>query len=142
MLYFAYGMNTNNKKMGTTAVRLGPAVLPNYAWEMLLFANVYEQYNVRSLGILWQIDEEILALLDQREKFPMFYNRLIADVLHNSQTKQAWVYTMTADNRTRLLGTRPRKAYLDAVTEGYATDSLNINFLNYKPPAHCKNMDL
>jgi gamma-glutamylcyclotransferase (GGCT)/AIG2-like uncharacterized protein YtfP len=126
VLYFAYGMNTNNNQMSPKAVRLGPAVLPNYAWEMLLYANVYEQPGGCSLGILWDIDDEILAGLDQREGFPVFYNRVYTDVFHEGETKQAWVYTMTADNRSHLQGTTPSKTYLDSVTEGFATDGLSV----------------
>ena len=130
MLYFAYGMNTNNTQMSPRAVRLGPAVLPNYTWEMLLYANVYENAGTSALGILWEIDDEILAGLDQREGFPVFYNRVFTDVHHNGAVKQAWVYTMTEDNRNHLQGTTPSKHYFESVVEGFATDGLSVANLN------------
>lgn len=130
MLYFAYGMNTDNKQMNPRAKRLGPAVLPNYTWEMLMYANVFETPGGCALGILWDIDDEILSGLDQREGFPVFYNRVYTDVFYQGETKQAWVYTMTEDNRTRLLGTTPSKHYLDSVTAGFATDGLSVANLN------------
>ncbi len=130
MLYFAYGMNTDNEQMNPRAQRLGPAVLPNYTWEMLMYANVYEQLGGCALGILWDIDDEILAGLDQREGFPVFYTRVYTNVFHNGETKQAWVYTMTPENRASLQGTKPSQRYLDSVTAGFATDGLSVANLN------------
>ena len=130
MLYFAYGMNTNNNQMSPSAERLGPAVLPNYTWEMLLYANVYEEPGTSALGILWEIDDEVLAGLDQREGYPVFYNRVFVDVHHNGAVKQAWVYTMTESNRSHLLGTTPSKHYYESVIEGFATDGLSVANLN------------
>ena len=130
MLYFAYGMNTNNNQMSPSAERLGPAVLPNYTWEMLLYANVYEEPGTSALGILWEIDDEVLAGLDQREGYPVFYNRVFVDVHHNGAVKQAWVYTMTESNRSHLLGTKPSKHYYESVVEGFATDGLSVANLN------------
>jgi gamma-glutamylcyclotransferase (GGCT)/AIG2-like uncharacterized protein YtfP len=123
-------MNTDNKQMNPRAKRLGPAVLPNYTWEMLMYANVFEAPGGCALGILWDIDDEILAGLDQREGYPVFYTRVFTEVFHQGETKQAWVYTMTEDNRIRLLGTTPSKHYLESVTEGFATDGLSVANLN------------
>jgi gamma-glutamylcyclotransferase (GGCT)/AIG2-like uncharacterized protein YtfP len=126
MLYFAYGMNTNNDQMSKTAQRLGPAVLPGYAWEMLMYANIYEKENASCIGILWEIDELVLAGLDRREGFPIFYTRLEVPVFYKDQTVMAWVYTMTPENRKSLQGTVPSKHYLDSVKEGFATDGLSV----------------
>lgn len=129
MLYFAYGMNTNNDQMSPKAVRLGPAVLPNYSWEMLLYANVYKEDGTSSLGILWEIDDEVLEGLDRREGYPVFYDRVFTDVYYNSVTVQAWVYVMTDQNRKDLQGTTPSQHYLDSVTAGFATDGLSVAML-------------
>lgn len=126
MLYFAYGMNTNTEQMSPKAKRLGPAILPGYAWEMLMYANVYEQADANSIGILWDIDDEVLAGLDRREGYPIFYTRLEVPVFYNNETVTAWVYTMTDENRTSLIGTQPSKHYLDSVTAGFAEDSLSL----------------
>ena len=80
MLYFAYGMNTNNSAMSKTSQRLGPAVLVDYKWEMLQFANVFESRGDTAIGILWEIDETELQDLDCREGYPTFYDRVVATV--------------------------------------------------------------
>jgi gamma-glutamylcyclotransferase (GGCT)/AIG2-like uncharacterized protein YtfP len=126
MLYFAYGMNTNNTQMSPTAQRLGKAELNGFAWEMLLYANVYESAESSTIGILWDIDDEVLSGLDMREGYPTFYNRLLVDVVHEGKTKQAWVYTMTPENRDYLKDKKPSQHYFNSVVEGYATDGLDL----------------
>jgi gamma-glutamylcyclotransferase (GGCT)/AIG2-like uncharacterized protein YtfP len=129
MLYFAYGMNTNNDQMSPTAKRLGLAELSGFGWEMLMFANVYESQDSITMGILWEIDDAVLAGLDIREGYPTFYTRLVVDVEHQGKTKQAWVYTMTPENRDRLKNEKPSQHYLSSVVEGYATDGLDLSVL-------------
>lgn len=126
MLYFAYGMNTNSSVMSETSNRLGPAVLLDYKWEMLQFANVFEAHGRTALGILWEIDEQELQDLDYREGYPSFYNRVMASVTHNGELKQAWVYYMMPDYRTRLTGCPPSQHYYDSVVEGFAQDGLSV----------------
>ena len=129
MLYFAYGMNTNNAQMSPAAMRLGIAELPGFGWEMLLYANVYESTDLSCIGILWEIDDAILDGPDMREGYPTFYTRLLVDVLHNGETKQAWVYTMTPDSKESLRNTKPSTHYFNSVVEGYATDGLDLSVL-------------
>lgn len=112
--------------MSRNAVRLGVADLHNYQWEMLLYANVYQKSDSKTIGILWDIDEEILSALDMREGFPTFYTRLIVDVVHNDEVMQAWVYTMTDENRDRLTGSTPSEHYYNSVVDGYATNGLAL----------------
>lgn len=127
MLYFAYGMNTNNNAMSKTSQRLGPAVLLDYKWEMLQFANVVEVPGVTSIGILWEIDENELKDLDLREGYPSFYNRVLAEVEHNGELVQAWVYYMTSESRTSLAHEKPSQQYYDSVVEGFAQDGIVIS---------------
>lgn len=127
MLYFAYGMNTNNNAMSKTSKRLGPAKLLDYKWEMLQFANVFETPGVTAIGILWEIDENELQDLDIREGYPTFYNRVMSSVEYNGELTQAWVYYMTTHYRTKLTGCKPSQHYYDSVVEGYAQDGLVIS---------------
>lgn len=126
MLYFAYGMNTNSGVMSTTSQRLGPATLLNYQWEMLQFANVFESKGASALGILWDIDEQELQDLDYREGYPSFYDRVMTTVEHNGELKQAWVYYMTPEYRTKLANCKPSQGYYDSVVEGFAQDGLTL----------------
>jgi gamma-glutamylcyclotransferase (GGCT)/AIG2-like uncharacterized protein YtfP len=108
---------------------LGLAELSGFGWEMLMFANVYESQDSITMGILWEIDDAVLAGLDIREGYPTFYTRLVVDVEHQGKTKQAWVYTMTPENRDRLKNEKPSQHYLSSVVEGYATDGLDLSVL-------------
>ena len=128
MLYFAYGMNTNNDVMSKTSERLGPATLLDYEWEMLQFANVYESPGAFADGILWDIDEVELQDLDYREGYPTFYDRVVARVIHNGEEKSAWVYYMTPHYRTKLTGCEPSQQYYESVVEGFAQDGLVIAY--------------
>ena len=127
MLYFAYGMNTNDSVMSKTSIRLGPAVLLDYKWEMLQFANVFESPGDSAVGILWDIDEVELQDLDYREGYPSFYDRIVALVEHEGEQKRAWVYYMTPHYRTKLTGVQPSEHYYNSVVEGYAQDGLQLN---------------
>lgn len=123
---FSYGMNTNNDQMSPDCVRLGAAHLKGWAWEMLLYANVYVETESICTGILWDINEAALAELDIREGYPTFYNRVLVDVEHCGTIKQAWVYTMTAESKESLQHMEPSQHYFDSVIAGYATDGLTI----------------
>jgi gamma-glutamylcyclotransferase (GGCT)/AIG2-like uncharacterized protein YtfP len=125
MLYFAYGMNTNDNAM-PGAARLGKSTLLNYSWEMLQYANVYDNYRSNVSGILWDINEDTLKYLDVREGYPDFYNRILTDVEHDGVTKQAWVYYMTDYYREKLKDTTPSDQYLASVVAGYAANGLPL----------------
>lgn len=125
MLYFAYGMNTNDNAM-PDAKRLGTATLLNYSWEMLQYANVYDNYGHTVSGILWDIGEDTLKYLDIREGYPDFYNRTLTEVEHEGVTKLAWVYYMTDYYREKLKDTAPSEHYLASVVEGYAANGLPL----------------
>jgi hypothetical protein len=126
MLYFAYGMNTNNNAMSKTSKRLGPAILFDYKWEMLQFANVAAMPGVTTLGVLWEIDENELQDLDIREGYPTFYNRVLTEVEHNGELVQSWVYYMMPEYRVKLANEKPSQHYYKSVVDGYAQDGLII----------------
>jgi gamma-glutamylcyclotransferase (GGCT)/AIG2-like uncharacterized protein YtfP len=119
-------MNTNSGVMSKTSKRLGAAVLLDYKWEMLQFANVFESPGDAAIGILWEIDEIELQDLDYREGYPSFYDRVVAAVEHDRQRKEAWVYYLTPHYRHKLADCKPSKQYQDSVIEGFAQDGLII----------------
>ena len=126
MLFFSYGMLTNNDVMVPTAKRLGVAVLDGYCWEMLRYANVYPSIEDGVVGILWEIDKDILTDLDLREGFPTMYTRLLVEVSHDDEMKMAWVYSMTDRYHDYFKDTVPNTIYLTSVREGYLTDGIEI----------------
>jgi gamma-glutamylcyclotransferase (GGCT)/AIG2-like uncharacterized protein YtfP len=121
-------MNTNSNAMSKTSKRLGAATLPNYSWEMIQFANVFEDKEGSCTGILWDIDADELARLDLREGYPAFYNRITTEVIHQGSKKSAIVYTMTDSYRKDLNKYRPSEQYVDCVIKGFAEDGLVISY--------------
>lgn len=126
ILYFAYGMNTNSEAMFDDCMRLGQARLLNYSWEMLRFANVYQDQGNHTHGVLWEITPGALHYLDHREGYPYFYNRVLADVEHEGTIKKAFVYTLTADSRDDYSQSEPSQHYVNMVTVGLREDGMRI----------------
>jgi len=126
MLYFAYGMNTNTSMMHPSSKRLGVATLPNYAWEMIRYANVYEEHGASTVGILWEIDDLQLKALDMREGFPDFYGRLRTTVFQNKKKFNSIVYFMQNHYRMRLIDEKPSVAYMEMVVKGFAENNIKI----------------
>ena len=124
MLYFAYGMNTNSKKMSSKCRRLGPAIAHHYHWELIKYANVRRKKNATCVGILWDIDEKELKRLDKREGYPICYIRKTITVMHEGIEKKAFIYTMTREYRSSIKNKRPSKNYVNMITEGFAEDDV------------------
>lgn len=112
--------------MVPTAKRLGVAVLDGYRWEMLRYANVYPSVEDGVVGILWEIDKDILTVLDLREGFPTMYTRLLVEVSHEDEMKMAWIYSMTDKYHAHFKDSVPNEIYLTSVREGYLTDGIEI----------------
>jgi gamma-glutamylcyclotransferase (GGCT)/AIG2-like uncharacterized protein YtfP len=134
MLMFAYGMNTNPKEMARRcpqARSLGHARLVNHSFRFAQYADVEPQSGSFVEGVLWEITEECLRALDQLEGYPVYYNRVVSSVVHESRTYHALVYRMQPGRRDY----GPTRDYYRLVTEGYQahrvpTDQLE-NSVNY-----------
>ncbi len=118
MLVFTYGMLTNSNIMSAEARRLGAAELPGFAWEMLSHANVFRRPGNSVLGVLWEIDYNLLKQLDRREGYPYSYTREMVRVQHHGRTRAAWVYIMTRHHRRQVRECYPSEHYFYSVLEG------------------------
>lgn len=140
--YFAYGMNTDPHEMQYTSLcnPIGKARLVGWHLEIQYFANVVEGGEME--GVLWEIDDETLEQLDQREGYPHLYTRRVVNVFHESDTYGAVIYTMT-DHYTKLGRERmPSTHYVISILRGYKTfdipasqltDAINsLTTLNYE----------
>jgi len=95
---FSYGMNTDPESMALrtgTPVAIGRALVRNHAFRFALHADVYPCLGVDTHGVLWEITEEQLAALDQREGYPNYYDRTLVQVESGAKTYTAWMYGMT-----------------------------------------------
>ena len=134
MLYFAYGLNTNPVEMAQRcpqARSLGHARLINHLFRFAQHADVEPQSGSFVEGVLWEITEDCLRALDQLEGYPVYYNRVVATVMHESRAFHALVYRMQPGHPDSL----PTRGYYHLVTEGYRahgvpTDQLenSVNF--------------
>lgn len=116
--YFAYGMLTDPANM-PDAELIGAAVLPNFKFEMLAYANVLNEPGAKVQGTLWQLDRAFLGQLDKIEECPWLYNRKTVPVYHNGKKYIAELYTMTPAARFKLKGSMPDKGYVRSIVDGY-----------------------
>lgn len=116
--YFAYGMLTDPGNMPDLEP-VGAAKLPNFAFEMLAYANVVAMPNSHVDGVLWAIDRRTLSQLDRVEGYPSLYDRKTFPVFANGQRYEAWVYVMTPETRERLQGSLPSRNYVRSIRTGY-----------------------
>ncbi len=86
MYYFAYGSNMNLEHMrrlcGWHFKVLGAAELPNYEFgpDSRGYANIRERQDSKIYGVLYELDQHALDILDEFEGYPQVFNRIEVDV--------------------------------------------------------------
>lgn len=123
--YFAYGMLTDPEVMGDIPL-VGAAVLNNWRFELLQFANLVPASGSRVYGALWQANDQIMHELDQVEGYPNFYDRKTMPVTCQGRRYVAEVYIMTPESREDLIDTQPNKGYIRRLMRGYSHAGLPI----------------
>lgn len=118
--YFGYGMNSDPEQMIMRTgqpLALGRGMVRDHAFRFALHADVYQQDGTNTYGVLWEIDDEALKSLDNREGYPYYYDRKIVEVEANGTVYQAWMYFMTPGHQER----QPSQGYYDMLVRGYST---------------------
>jgi gamma-glutamylcyclotransferase len=124
MKYFAYGMNTNLAQMAQrcpNAVSLGKAVLYGHEFRFARHADIIENPEYNTHGVLWEITPECELALDALEGFPTYYLKKTVNVFHNGAPVDCMVYYMTNDYPDEL----PSDGYLAMLYEGYNEHNVN-----------------
>ena len=116
--YFAYGMLTDPDYM-PGAELMGAATLNNFEFELLAHANVHPVAGAQATGVLWAIDRQLLAQLDQVEGYPHYYDRKTVPVICDGRRYEAEVYTMTPESRRLSQGRPVSPRYVQTVIKGY-----------------------
>lgn len=119
MLYFAYGMNTNRDQMSMRcpdAKSLGHAVLYGHEFRFSRHADIIENPDFNTQGVLWDITAECEKSLDALEGFPTYYLKKQVWVFHNGSPVECMTYYMTGDLPDAL----PSQGYLEMLFEGYS----------------------
>jgi len=127
--YFAYGMLTDPEYM-EAATLVGAAILPNFEFELLLYANVVPSSGNQVGGSLWAIDKQLLSQLDSIEGYPSLYDRKTVPVFVDGQRYVAELYTMTPQTRRELEGTQPGQGYINRIIRGYQNAGVDLEQLN------------
>jgi gamma-glutamylcyclotransferase (GGCT)/AIG2-like uncharacterized protein YtfP len=117
---FAYGMNTNLTSMllrCRNAKCLGKAWLPDYRLDFRYHLDITESKFDKVEGVLWELEEDDLALIDQVEGYPEYYSRHLLQPYKERyiNTYPAWTYAMQVKHDLQ----EPDQRYWDLVLEGY-----------------------
>ena len=118
MLYFSYGMNTNQAEMAFRcpgATSLGHARLIDHVFRFATHADVVKCRGAFVDGVLWEINNSHLKALDALEGFPCYYNRRALRVAFEGRTVLAETYYMQPGH----LDEPPSRGYFTTVLEGY-----------------------
>jgi gamma-glutamylcyclotransferase (GGCT)/AIG2-like uncharacterized protein YtfP len=118
MLYFSYGMNTNQAEMAFRcpgAQALGHARLIDHVFRFATHADVVKYRGSFVDGVLWEINTRHLKSLDALEGFPCYYNRRALRVAFEGRTVLAETYYMQPGH----LDEPPSSGYFATVLEGY-----------------------
>jgi gamma-glutamylcyclotransferase (GGCT)/AIG2-like uncharacterized protein YtfP len=122
--YFAYGMNTNLSQMAMRcpdARSLGKAVLYGHEFRFSRHADIIENPEYNTHGVLWDITPECELSLDALEGFPNYYLKKIVTVFHNGTPVECMTYYMTNEYVDEL----PSDGYLEMLFEGYTEHDIN-----------------
>ena len=118
MKYFAYGMNTNLAQMANRcpkAVSLGRAVLYGHEFRFARHADIIENPDYITQGVLWDITPDCELSLDALEGYPTYYLKKRVRVFHNGLSVECMTYYMTGD----LPDEYPSDGYLEMLMDGY-----------------------
>ena len=126
--YFAYGSNCSPgimKKKGVAFSSRKHAVLRGYRLlfnkkslrdalpDSIGFANINEDPEGRVEGILYEIDDGHLDRLDESERYPSHYDRILVVVETNSSKRECWTYKAQPDKIAT--GLIPSRNYLNHI---------------------------
>ena len=123
---FSYGMNTNKAQMAQRcpkAVSLGKAVLYGHEFRFARHADIIENPDYNTHGVLWEITPECELSLDALEGFPTYYLKKMVNVFHNGSPVECMVYYMNNEYPDEL----PSDGYLEMLYEGYSEHNVNTN---------------
>ena len=128
MLYFSYGMNTNQAEMAFRcpgAQSLGHARLIDHVFRFATHADVVKCRGSFVDGVLWEINNSHLKALDSLEGFPCYYNRRALRVAFEGRTVLAETYYMQPGH----LDESPSRGYFTTVLEGYHQHNVPLDQL-------------
>ena len=118
MKYLAYGMNTNKSQMAQrcpAAQSLGRAILYGHEFRFARHADIIENPDFVTCGVLWDITEECERSLDALEGYPDYYLKKQVRVFHNGTSVECMTYYMAGEQIDEF----PSDGYLEMLIKGY-----------------------
>ena len=118
--YFAYGSNMDSAQMKQrcpTALLRGSASLPHYSLAFTIFspkrlcgcADIIASLGSVTYGLLYQLTEEELAMMDVFEGHPIHYKRIKVSVIFERSMIDAYSYEVVTKKENQ----KPSRQYLD-----------------------------
>lgn len=102
------------------------AILPGFKLEILRHANIVPA-NGSMWGVLWEIDEDILKMLDRIEGYPSYYRRIQQTVTTRDGKKySAQIYVMTNSSRATAIDSYASLNYVKSIAEGYKAANIPL----------------
>jgi len=127
-LMFSYGMNTNKSQMANRcpdATSLGKAVLYGHEFRFARHADIIENPDYNTQGVLWEITPDCERALDALEGYPTYYLKKIVNVFHNGSVVKCMTYYMAGEQ----LDEFPSDGYLEMLMDGYKEHNLDTRQL-------------
>jgi phage replication-related protein YjqB (UPF0714/DUF867 family)/gamma-glutamylcyclotransferase (GGCT)/AIG2-like uncharacterized protein YtfP len=129
--YFAYGSNLDVTQMARRcpdATDPRPATLADHDWliNQRGVATVEPLDGAQVHGVLWQVSDHDLEVLDSAEGVPVRYRRDLLTVQTADGSTDAWVYV---DHRVE--PGAPREGYLERIIDGAVHHGLPQRWLDY-----------
>lgn len=132
---FSYGMNTHLTSMMLrcrNAKIVGETILPNHRLDFRYHLDITPHANSHVEGVLWEIDPDDLATIDQVEGYPDYYVRALFSPYRKylGNTYSAWTYFMRGDQTYGPPELEfPDERYFNLVMEGYRQNKLDTDQL-------------
>jgi len=124
MLYVAYGANTSSEhiKMFCPSARFISVVnILNYRLLCLQYLTIIKSKGSTVTGVLWNIDNEEISELDNKE---IDYNRIIVPI-DDETFKYAYAYVYPNEYINTIRYVKPSVYYLRLCFEGYRENNID-----------------
>jgi gamma-glutamylcyclotransferase (GGCT)/AIG2-like uncharacterized protein YtfP len=119
-------MNTNTAQMAARCPKakpLGSALLYGHEFRFARHADIIENPDYNTEGVLWEITPECEMALDALEGYPAYYLKKMVQVFHNGTPVECMTYYMAGE----LLDELPSDGYLAMLRKGYQEYNVNPN---------------
>lgn len=135
MYYFAYGSNMNYEQMrricGRRFMVLDMAALPGFEFgvDQRGYVNIRPKAGAEVMGVLYDLEQQALDMLDEFEGYPEVFNRIEVQVKDSSGSQyDAWVYL---EKPEEFGGNKIKAEHLKMIIAGAMENHLPEKWINH-----------